>query len=330
MSTIRFDIEDASSIDPSNLADFLRGGENPNSFRRSETPEYYAWLLRGPEPGATVARIALWRGRLIGCLFAVIRTARVLSERVRIAKLEEMRTAPEVRGRGVMSALFESVRAGARERGARVLQAGPASPYSLPIFQKRLHFATPFYVRTLVRPLRLVPRLSPGRSQPRSNATTDWDALWPLTRPPPTPPDVAAALERSETYLRWRYASHPDEYFVSSLPGGPEAGNIVWKLTRQRGLFLCNVVDVVAPTSADWIAGLRRSLRSINVERLADMLVLWEPRRGAVRRAFAAGFLPRLARVPFLLRCEPDVDTTTAGALLSRSWFVTMGDYLDI
>ena len=244
--------------------------------------------------------------RIVGALTAVLRHTLVDGERVLAAKLEDMKTDPAYRGRGVMSRTFKRVKEEALDRGAHFLMGGPTSPLSYPIFVKRLGFSAPFGIRNVVRPLRArvlgraLPLTLPGRNEHRSvGANTAAPAGFAELAERAT--QVAqVATWRSAAYLNWRYDQHPDTYrFVSLREGTHLQGVAVVKETWQRDFHLVNVVDLIAPEGHT----VRRVLAAVGAyaagSASADFVVAWPPRGRGLLAHLARG-LPAAARADAL------------------------------
>ena len=90
-------------------------------------------MTRAGPLGDAISWVACLDGKVVGSLTASLRTLRVDHDTLVVAKLEEMKTDPSVRGRGVMSRVYERVFAESVERVAhdasvRLSSVEPAGP----------------------------------------------------------------------------------------------------------------------------------------------------------------------------------------------------------
>jgi GNAT superfamily N-acetyltransferase len=320
----------ARDLDPEALARFLATPAAPAGFRRSETAAYYRWLVTASGDVETVALAALAGDRIVGFLCAVLRRLTLEGETLLAGKLEEMRTDPAERGRGVMSLVFSGVRDACLARGAHVLFAGPTSPFSYPIFTGRYGFVEPFALASFVRPLRV------GRL-PLAFVRADAQASSGL------PADAAAlaahlsagarvALQRSQAYLQWRYERHPDAYrFVVLREDGAARGLAVWKETRQRGLRIANLLECLAPTPRerarllDAVAGV--AVRDASCQILTGWATLGLGPASLLRHACVL----RRAHTPLLLWHDGSLSPASVARLRDRdAWLLSMGDFFDV
>jgi GNAT superfamily N-acetyltransferase len=320
----------ARDLDPEALGRFLATPDPPAGFRRSETPAYYRWLATASGEVETVALAAVEDGRIAGALFAVVRKTVVAGETIRTAKLEEMRTDPNQRGRGVMSLVFSGVRDACLERGAHVLLAGPTSPHSYPIFTKRLGFVEPFSMASFVRPLRIGPiRLARAGRGVDTPSKLPIDACAFSERL-----SVAArvAVLRSPEYLAWRYERHPDAYhFVVRRDRERVRGVAVWKETRQRGLRIANLVECLAETPRERglllsaVAGV--AARDSSARLLTGFATLGLTPAALLRR----GSWLRRSRTPILVWHDGSLPPAKVAALHDPgAWILSMGDFFDV
>ncbi len=324
----------AQDLDPEAVARFLATPDPPAGFRRSETAAYYGWLLGAAGDVETVALAAMDGDRIVGALCAVLRRLSVDGEPLLTAKLEEMRTDPKERGRGVMSLVFSGVRDACLERGAHVLFAGPTSPFSYPIFTRRLGFAEPFTMPSFVRPLRLGP--VPLRL-PRIPAGARVEACAGL------PPDAAAraaeicaaagvAVMRTPDYLTWRYTRHPDTYrFAVLRADGAPRGLAVWKETLQRGLRIANLLECLAPTAGDRARLLAGVARIAARDSACQVFTGWATLGLSPASLLLRGCLLRRARTPLLLWHDGSLPPALIGRLRDpAAWLLSMGDFFDV
>lgn len=277
-----------------------------------------------------MALAAVEGDRILGVLCAVLRRLVVGGGTILTAKLEEMRTDPRERGRGVMSRVFSGVRAACLERGAHVLFAGPTSPFSYPIFTGRLGFTEPFSMASFVRPLRAGPLpLAFGRAG--------------VETPASLPPDACALAERSSTrarvavlrtpaYLDWRYAQHPDGYrYVVLRDGSAVRGVAVWKETMQRGLRIANLLECLAETSR--VTGrLLGAVAAVAArESSCQVLTGWATLGLGTAALLRHGCLLRRARTPLLLWHDGTLPEETTRLLGDPgAWLLSMGDFFDV
>jgi GNAT superfamily N-acetyltransferase len=333
---VTFSLVPAAEVEPEALARFLQDAVPARGFRRSETPVYYQWLIGSRACGETVALVALDGQRIAGALCAVLRRLHVGGETLLAAKLEEMKTDLQDRGRGIMSLVFQGVAKLCAERGAHVLLAGPTSPFSYPIFLNRLGFEEPFTVATWVRPVR-VPRFGTPLPQGWGAGSTTRacgdhipeDAAqlaqgWANAMP------VAAA--RSPDYLRWRYEAHPDTYRVVRMYTGSLChGLALWKETVQRGLRIAQVVELLAGDAEGESALLAHVVRDVRDASRAELVAVWKPAHLGIGSLVARGFLPRRAQTHFLLRSDASIPTQLVTRLRDRrKWHLSMGDFFDV
>jgi GNAT superfamily N-acetyltransferase len=329
------------ALDPEQVECFLREDSEDGSFRRLQTAAYYSWLSG---PGPTGFRSASWAildgDRLLGTLFAPLRDVWLDGELVLTAKLEEMRTHPDARGRGVMRLLFERVRDDAFDRGARILMAGPTSPFSYPIFRERFEFLEPFQIVSAVRPVRwqrtrgaisAPDSLPVGIDGMRQLEATAFDDP-ALGRFAETVTRLAkGAVWRDAGYLQWRYGVNPEQYQCwVQRRSGEIGGAVIVKRTRQRSMDVLNVVEVLAASRAS----RARVLGSLASEaRRSDIGVVncWVPQPSDLLKMVSRGYIPRPARTHFLLRTHPDLpEPQRAAAMDRRGWLLGMGDFFDI
>jgi GNAT superfamily N-acetyltransferase len=328
----------SQDVELGRLAGFLGDGEaasgpEAESFRRVQSPAYYGWLIGTGPVGEAVSWVACDGDRIVGSLTASLRPIRVLGESLILAKLEEMKTDPAYRGRGVMSQVFARVKAEAIERGVSILMGGPTSPLSFPIFTKRLKFEAPFGVANCVRLL----RLRRGAGGPESGSLVDTpgepaiDAdVVPFLERTLSGSDVATVRDRS--YLQWRYLEHPDSYEFLTIRDGLEIrGFAVCKVTKQRGYRLANAVELIAAPGRDRRALLRAFTRWAKGVAMADFAVVWPP-EGRRFEALSSAYVPRFGgdtRVVFWF--APALAERFRATLRSRrAWWMGMGDLLDI
>ena len=320
----------ARDLDPEALARFLATPGPPPGFRRSETADYYRWLVTASGDAEAVALAALDGDRIVGVLCAILRRVTVDGEPILTAKLEEMRTDPRERGRGVMSRVFAGVRDACLERGAHVLFAGPTSPFSYPIFTGRLGFVEPFSMASFVRPLRAGPlRLAFGHAS--------------VETPPALPADAGALAERvsaaarvavlrTPAYLEWRYGRHPDPYrFVVLREAGAAAGVAVWKETLQRGLRIANLLECLAETPR--VRGrLLGAVAAVAArESSCEVLTGWATLGLGPGALLRRGCVLRRARTPLLLWHDDALPAAVAERLRDpRAWLLSMGDFFDV
>lgn len=326
----------AASLDPEELGAFLRTAGLASGFRRSETPAYYQWLL-GPRAGSeTVSLVALDGRRIAGALTAVLRPLHVAGETILAAKLEEMKTDPRDRGRGVMTFVFKGVTDACAERGVGLLFAGPTSQFSYPIFLKRFRFEEPFTITTFASPLRIpgigmpIPVLSAARRtsgecsdripDDAAERAQEWGRL------------SSIAWNRSPAWLRWRYETSPDRYRVVVMrASGVCRGIALWKETLQRGLRIANVVEFLAADARDEGRLLGHVARAVRASSRAEVIALWKPVHLGTGSLVARGFLPLRSRTHFLVRRLDTLHPTFLDRLRDqRQWHLSMGDYFDV
>jgi GNAT superfamily N-acetyltransferase len=309
------------------LAAFLRSDpRDDGSFRRSETAAYYAWLLSDPPGGASVSVCAVDGSRIVGSLSAVLRPTRIEAEVLLSAKLEDMKTDPTERGRGVMSRVFGALKEEVVARGARLLIGGPTSPFSFPIFVKRFGFVAPFEIRSTLRTL-LLPALSRqvDRIEEVERFPSETDELWRSAER-----GASCAVLRSAPYLTWRYTEHPDRYRILAWRrhGAIQAVCVV-KETRQRGIRLVNIVELLghsARAERALLAGLAAMERRLDPR---GLMVAWPPNGTESVGWLGLGHVPRPAttRIVFL----PVLDLVARDILLHRrAWRLAPGDFFDI
>jgi hypothetical protein len=250
-----------------------------------------------------------------------------------VGKLEEMKTAPQVRGQGVMSLVYGKICDEAKARGVSMLLGGPTSEHSYPIFTNRLGFSAPFRIVNTVCPVRI-------------NRVLDWrsaksDRSFDESDEPPD--DCEGFIEdaiagsriwtvRDRSYLLWRYTRHPDPYtFLSLRSAGRLSGLAVLKTTHQRGFSLVNTVELFARRGPERRA-LLRAVREWSQERTqADFVVTWPP-TGRPLEGATSGFVPRLGGSTRIVILPLDDVLVELQEILNdrSSWWLGMGDMLDI
>jgi len=320
------------------VARFLGSSVAAGVFRRSESPAYYRWLLSPPPGMEAISFCAVEGERIAGSLTAVVRPLVVAGDVQLSAKLEEMKTDPRDRGRGVISLLFGAVKEACLARGVRILLAGPTSPFSYPIFVKRFGFTAPFTLESsicLLRlpagphglPLRLGSR-GPGPELERCEQLTEeaFELAERVSR------SASVATLRSRPYLHWRYETHPDAYeILMARDAGRPSGLAVCKQTRQRNLSLLTVVELLAETPRQELALLVRVARRAVALGVADVLTAWRPTRLSRLALALRGWLPRPARTRIVSWIDPSLPASLHALLLRReAWQLSAGDFFDI
>jgi GNAT superfamily N-acetyltransferase len=310
------------------LARFLGSPHAPGAFRRSETPAYYRWLLSPPPELEAVSLCAVDGERIAGSLTALVRPLSLGGEIHLSAKLEEMKTDPRDRGRGVMSQLFAAVKEACLARGARVLLGGPTSPFSYPIFLERFGFSAPFTLENLIRPRGLRGARAQDAELERCEKLPQ-DALALAERVSRRAP---VATLRSPSYLRWRYESHPDPYeILVSREQGRASGLAVCKQTRQRNLSLLTVVELLAEGPHEELSLLRRVARHAAALGGTDLLTVWRPMSLSRVALALRGWIPRLARTRIVSWIDPSLPAALRALLQRReAWQLSAGDFFDI
>ena len=320
----------ARDLDPDVLARFLATPEPPAGFRRSETAAYYQWLVTASGDVETLALAALDGDRVVGVLCAVLRRVIVDGETLLTAKLEEMRTDPRERGRGVMSRVFAGVRDACIARGAHVLFAGPTSPFSYPVFTGRLGFVEPFTLASFVRPLRAGPlRLAFPHAAAQACPRLPSDAASFAAR---VSAGARVAVLRSPDYLAWRYERHPDDYrFVVLREGDVVCGLAVWKETLQRGLRIANLLECLAQTPRERVRLLAGVAGVAARDSFCQILTGWATLGLGPAAMLRHGCLRRRARTPLLVWHDGSLPPATVERLQDPgSWLLSMGDFFDV
>ena len=325
-----YEIIKADSVDPDDLAAFLGDDSPGSSQRRAQSASYYQWLVGPTSTGDASAWVAVSGDTVIGSLVASPRTLRVGKSKIVAGKLEEMKTAQEWRGRGVLSALFQAILKQGRSEGFDLLLGGPTSPQSYPIYVNRLGFEAPFTIANNFAPVWL-PVLD-GLNKNVEFRTVGLGRLGDyaeFAEEVMSGSDVATV--RDSDYLGWRYYDHPDRYeSLEVLHGERLIGFCTVKLILQRNLPTVNVVEMAArPGSVQCL--VLSAVRKWAISKSARFMVFWPPLGGGLSLA-RAGFLPRFGSgVRFVMRALSEAGDRSMDTLRKRdSWWLSMGDMLHI
>ena len=328
-----FDLVTAQEIEPERLAGFLRDADT-EATRRSQSADYYQWLIGSSSASAPISCFARSGDEIVGSLVLSPRRLYVGDRKLLAGKLEEMKTAQDWRGQGVITEIFQQIVETARETGIDLLIGGPTSDDSYPIYINRFDFEAPFSIVNVVAPVRFpwpgssgfVDRYQRVEIDGQGGQLEDYRRFVDEVESSST-----VKMVRDTKYLEWRYEQHPDQYrHFEILEGNRLAGFCTLKLIRQRNFRVVNVLEFVARSGRDRRA-LCLAIKQWARSQSAHFVGMWPP-EGSSIEFVRAGFLQRprgdtrIVLRPLSQACLEVMDSLRD----RRSWALSMGDMLDI
>lgn len=266
------------------------------------TDAEFDWWFGGNPAGPPLISLAEDDGRLVGV--ACMSPYRLSVEgRVVVAPVPlHVATHPDLRGRGIFSALEEENERRAAERFGLAL--------TFPNDASRRVFVSRFGWSDLRRP-RIWMRPAGGRSLPRGVERVDGfrrgaDDLWRALAPV-----YGTGLVRDGAYLDWRFASSPRGYICLAS----DEGVAVVGRRQVSGRDVSYVAELVAPPGR----AARRLLRGCLAVAEASFLLALPPGGRAADLA-RLGFVPTPRRI--LVMAKP----LRPGVAVPRRWRFSLGD----
>jgi GNAT superfamily N-acetyltransferase len=236
-STVEFRLagaDDMAGLGPLLLD--LGGPSYPDRFTGTTVSEFCRWKYRGNPSGNALVGVAVASGRIVSIVTGTPKNVQVGPAIYLAFELGDFITDPEYRKQGMFSKLIELVCAEARQRGASFVYVRP-NENSFPILAAQLSFAEvhniaerryflpslvihrkfgipPGLVRALgadwiMRKLVLPSSSSSVTVTPVDRFGHELDELWERIHL-----GYAFSLERTSSYLNWRYSDSPTKYLL--------------------------------------------------------------------------------------------------------------------